>query len=293
MTYGTVGLFDPAIGGIGLALRRHGGDRTAQLGPISMSITTAPSRPGTLFGIAAGWGLLLFMGAGFICGRFLPPPGPYDAATTATYFHHDVDVKRLGVICLIVGGTMFIPFGAAIYERLRRVEGIGTVGATAQLGASIATTTLMMVFGPFLLVALQRTDMPDSTYQLLNHVTWMAWAGLWQPGALQAVSTACVIFSDKSPTPVFPRWIGWYSLFMAFGSLTGSLIPFFVDGPFAWNGFISFWVAAAVYFTWFAVMLTQLHLASRRERNNTELTATALCGAPPQQATVLERQFAQ
>ena len=230
--------------------------------------TTWPSRGSTRVGIISGWALIALMGTGFLLGDLIPPPGPYDAATTAAFYHDHVDLKRFAVICLIVGGTMFIPFGAAIADRLRRVDGIGPVLAMSQVGASIATATLMMVFGPMLLVALQRPDMPDSTYQLLNHVAWMAWAGLWQPGALQALVTGVAIFSDKSPTPVFPRWVAWYSLFMAFGSLTGSLIPFVISGPFAWNGVMGFWVAAVVYFAWFAIMLSQFHLANQRARND-------------------------
>ncbi|OPX11967.1 hypothetical protein [Mycobacterium sp. AT1] len=230
--------------------------------------TDRPSRGATRVGIIAGWALIALMGTGFLLGDFLPPPGPYDAATTAAYFHQNVDLKRFAVICLIVGGAMFVPFGAAIADRIRRVEGVGPVLAMCQLGASIATATLMMVFGPMLLVGLQRPEMPDSSYQLLNHVTWMAWAGLWQPGALQAVVTAVAIFSDKSPVPVFPRWAAWYSLFMAFGSLTGSLIPFVVSGPLAWNGVIGFWVAAPVYFAWFAIMLSQLHIANENARSD-------------------------
>lgn len=233
-----------------------------------LASTTWPSRGSTRVGIISGWALIALMGTGFLLGDLIPPPGPYDAATTAAFYHDHVDLKRFAVICLIVGGTMFIPFGAAIADRLRRVDGIGPVLAMSQIGASIATATLMMVFGPMLLVALQRPDMPDSTYQLLNHVAWMAWAGLWQPGALQALVTGVAIFSDKSPTPVFPRWVAWYSLFMAFGSLTGSLIPFVISGPFAWNGVMGFWVAAVVYFAWFAIMLSQFHLANQRARND-------------------------
>jgi len=233
-----------------------------------LASTTWPSRGSTRVGIISGWALIALMGTGFLLGDLIPPPGPYDAATTAAFYHDHVDLKRFAVICLIVGGTMFIPFGAAIADRLRRVDGIGPVLAMSQVGASIATATLMMVFGPMLLVALQRPDMPDSTYQLLNHVAWMAWAGLWQPGALQALVTGVAIFSDKSPTPVFPRWVAWYSLFMAFGSLTGSLIPFVISGPFAWNGVMGFWVAAVVYFAWFAIMLSQFHLANQRARND-------------------------
>jgi hypothetical protein len=239
---------------------------------ISMPDATTPSLTATRLGIYSGWGVLAFMGAGLI-PFFIPPPGPYDAATTAAFYHEQIDLKRTAVLCLIIGGTMMIPFGAAIADRLRRVQGVGPAVAFAQLGAAIANATLMMTFGSFLLVALHRPDMPDSTYQLLNHVTWMAWAGLWQPGALMAVMVAVGIFSDKSITPVFPRWVGWYCIFMAFGSLMGSLIPFVLTGPFSWTGVMGFYLAGTVYFAWFAMILTQLHLAYRRDRTQLQTVA--------------------
>lgn len=228
--------------------------------------TSSRSSASALVGIATGCVLMTLMGIGFVLGGFLPPPGPSTAAPIATFYRDNVDLIRAAIISLIAGGTMFIPFGAAISDRIRTVPGIGPVAASTQMGAAIATATLMMVFGSILLVAVLRPDMPDSSYQLLNHVTWMAWAGLWEPGALQAVATATAIFADKSTAPVFPRWVAWYSLFMAFGSLMGSLIPFFTSGPFAWNGFISFWVAAAVFFAWFVIILIQFIKIYRRAR---------------------------
>lgn len=232
-----------------------------------MATTTSSTTPAAvgLFGIVTGAALPTFIGLGFLLAGFLPPPGPYAADVTAAYFHDDIDLKRLGVIAVIVGGTMFLPFGAAIADRLRRVEGIGPVAAMTEFGAAIVATTLMMTFGSMLLVGLLRPDMPDSSYQLLNHMTWLALIGLWQPGALQAMATAMAVLGDKSQTPVFPRWVGWYSLCMAFGSLTGSLIPFFTSGPFTWNGFISFWVAGGIFFGWYLIILVQLFKAYRRD----------------------------
>ncbi|MGE2713053.1 hypothetical protein ACQI4L_03235 [Mycolicibacterium litorale] len=207
---------------------------------------------------------MTFIGVGFLLADLLPFPGPYSADVAAAYFHEDIDLKRFGIILMIVGGTMFMLFGAAIADRLRRVEGVGPIAAATQFGSAVIASTLMMLCGSMMLVGLLRPEMPDSSYQLLNHVTWLALGGLWQPGAVQAGCTAWAILSDKSSTPVFPRWVGWYSACMAFGSLTGSLIPFFTSGPFAWNGFISFWVAGAIFFAWYIIILVQFILAHRR-----------------------------
>ncbi|MGA5544952.1 hypothetical protein ACPCIR_24180 [Mycobacterium sp. NPDC051198] len=226
---------------------------------------TAESVPAVrIFGIVVGFSLLTFIGTGFLLADLLPFPGPYSADVAAQYFHDDVDLKRLGIIFVIIGGTMFMPFGAAIADRLRRVDGVGPIAAIVQFGTAVIAATLMMLCGSLMLVGLLRPEMPASTYQLLNHITWLTLGGLWQPGALQAACTAWAILCDKSETPVFPRWVGWYSACMAFGSLTGSLIPFFSEGPFAWNGFISFWVAGAIFFAYYGIILVQLTLIHRR-----------------------------
>ncbi|MGW6728030.1 hypothetical protein ACWF9G_19190 [Nocardia sp. NPDC055029] len=217
-------------------------------------------------GMWCGAGMIVLFGAGFALAQFIPPPGPGDAASTAAFYRDDVLLHRCGVILMIIGGTLWIPFGAAISDRLRRIKGIGTTAATAQFGGALASGVLMMVFGSFLLVAVLRQDMPDSSYQLLSHTTWMAWGGLWQPGALQAGATAAAILSDQSEKPMFPRWIGWLSAWMAFGSLMGSLIPFFTSGPFAWNGFIGFFIAAIPFFAFLIVMFFALLRLAGKER---------------------------
>lgn len=219
-----------------------------------------------IVGVATGVGLPGLIGTGFLLAGFLPPPGPYAADVTSAYFHANVDLKRLGVILVIVGGSLFMPFGAAVAERLRRVPGIGPLAAMTQFGSAVIASALMMICGTMLLVGLHRPDMADSSYQLLNHMCWMGLIGLWQPGAMQAGATAWAILGDPSPIPVFPRWVGWYSLCMAFGSLTGSLIPFFTSGPFTWNGFISFWIAGAIFFAWYIIMVVQLWVSHRRNQ---------------------------
>jgi len=227
---------------------------------------TAPSDLSTRVGMVSGWGILVFMGVGLWFGQFIAPPGPFGAKVIAQFYRDDVDVKRFAVICLIMGGVLMIPFGAAIADRLRHVSGIGLPMALTQLGGAFAGAILMMAFGPILLVALLFPDMPDPILQFANHITWMVWSGIWQPGALQAITIATVVFLDKSSSPVFSRWVAWFCLFMAFGAMTGSLIPFFTAGPFAWNGAIAFYVAGINYFTWFAVVLSEFHRFHREAR---------------------------
>ncbi len=63
------------------------------------------------------------------------------------------------------------------------------------------------------------------------------------------ITMAIAIFGDRHETPVFPRWLGYLSLWMAFIFIPGELI-FFYDGPFAWNGLFLFWMAGVVFGMW-------------------------------------------
>ena len=71
--------------------------------------------------------------------------------------------------------------------------------------------------------------------------------------------------ADKSAEPVFPRWSGFVNLWLGTLFLPGGLIVFFKTGPFAWDGFIAFWIPFAAFALWFLVMTPVLLRAIRQQ----------------------------
>jgi hypothetical protein len=61
-------------------------------------------------------------------------------------------------------------------------------------------------------------------------------------------------FRARPAVPVFPRWAGYYNLWIALLVLPATMIMFFRDGPFAWTGLIGVWSPAAVFGSWYLVM---------------------------------------
>ena len=51
---------------------------------------------------------------------------------------------------------------------------------------------------------------------------------------------------------------------MAFLFAPSCLLTFFKTGPFAWNGLLSFWVAAGAFGAWFLVMTPLMVRAAAR-----------------------------
>jgi hypothetical protein len=52
---------------------------------------------------------------------------------------------------------------------------------------------------------------------------------------------------------VFPRWFGYFQFCAAIGFAPTGFVLFTQEGPFAWNGLISFWVALTFAFAWLVV----------------------------------------
>lgn len=213
----------------------------------------------------SGLALLVLLGAAFLIGGLVPPPSPaWSADEVARFWGEDVDARRVGIILLSVGGTLFLPFGVAVALALRRIEGHGSPMAYVQLGAATMTATSTVIYAFMMLTLTFRGGRSPELMQLLNDLAWVPFVGVWTPGALQAAATATAVLGDRRPEGerLLPRWLGWLSLWMAVSSLTGSLVPFFTDGPFAWNGAIGFYVAANVFLGWYLAMFVVLGRAT-------------------------------
>jgi len=59
--------------------------------------------------------------------------------------------------------------------------------------------------------------------------------------SVQAIAAGLVGLADKSPLPVFPRWVCCWAIFTGLSFVPLTAMPFFKTGPLAWNGAISFW----------------------------------------------------
>ena len=64
---------------------------------------------------------------------------------------------------------------------------------------------------------------------------------------IQCLSIAAAIL-NKADQDVFPRWLGYFNVWVAVLLLPAVLLPFFKHGPFAWHGIFEFWLAALVFF---------------------------------------------
>ncbi|MGB8390637.1 MAG: hypothetical protein WCE76_23335, partial [Mycobacterium sp.] len=88
------------------------------------------------------------------------------------------------------------------------------------------------------------------------------------------------ILSDVTPEPIFPRWSGYLSIFVALVQIPPVMLVFFKTGPFAWDGLISWWLPAIDFFGWIVVMMVLTATAARRQPAEPHLVAEELRPTP-------------
>jgi len=166
----------------------------------------------------------------------MPPPRPSASAQTIQDFYQaNTNGIRAGLVLTMIGGTLTAPWVAAISTQLKRIEGRYSPLSYTQLGLGMLGV-------------------------LLNDLAWIPFVGVWTCAAVQNVAIGIAVFHDKAQK-VFPRWVGYFNIWTAVLFCPGSLLYFFKDGPFAWNGALSWWLVVVVFCAWFVVMFFAMRRA--------------------------------
>lgn len=219
-----------------------------------------------LLGAWSVYPAILLFGAGLVvCAGFMPPHAPSaDAAEIAAIYRANSSMILIGMILIMIGGVLFVPFFAAIGWQMARIEGARPILATAQM--MIGTITAALIILPVMLfaVAAFRPERSPELILLMNDLGWLILLWAFAPAFLQELAIGFCILSDQNPEPLLPRWLGYFNIWIAILFLPGALIPLFKTGPFAWNGLLAFYVPITAFFVWVLLMAVLLARAIRR-----------------------------
>jgi hypothetical protein len=199
---------------------------------------------------------VFFIGWGLIAGFLLPIPSPAAAAGQIQQFYVDKPLRvQIGLIVTIAASALQVPFAALISTHMRRIEGQHSPLSYAQMLLSTLATALILV-PCFIWAALAfRPEQRDpQTFLFVSDLAWLMFVGTFAPGVLQSICFAICVLSDDRQKPVFPRWAGYFNLWVALLFMPGALVIIFKNGLFAWNGLMGWWVPAVVFGSWFLVM---------------------------------------
>ena len=202
-----------------------------------------------------GPAMLLFFWLGFMyCAEYLPPPS---AAQTpdelVAMIKANLGGFRLGMLITMFGFALMIPWGVAIAARLRPTEGSFPVLTYTQIGCVAAASLIGQgATWIFEVVAYRLDDTDPYIIRAIHDLAWFTFLAPWPSFTVWCFAQGVAIFRDRRPTPDFPRWAGYLSIWTGVLFVPACLIFWFKVGPFSWNGLIAFYVPVFIFFIWVA-----------------------------------------
>lgn len=194
----------------------------------------------------------LFIGAGLVLiSEFIPPHSPSSsAAEIVAIYQSSPNAIRSGLILSMFGMGLLIPVIAAVSMNMARAEGQFPYLAVTQ--AMTGSVAIVLATIPFLcwLVAAFRLNRNPELIMLLNDLGWITFTTPAAPIMLQLLTICVCGLQDKREKPFMPRWGCFLGIWIVVGLFPVTLIPFFTDGPFAWNGIIAFWLPIVLALVW-------------------------------------------
>jgi hypothetical protein len=258
--------------------------KTANIKTQLISLWTVPT-----FGLVLLIAFLAFPG-------FFPPMSPnMSADQVAAFYAQNRGMVWFSMITFNICGMMLLPLFMVIVVQMKRMATQSHIFAYCYLTAAVSGATLFALADIFFLVAAFRPGRNPELVMLLND---MAWIILIAPvGALVAMNLLLAVAihydtgglgaplarrvgregSDRgmgaAPNPVFPRWVGYYSLAtgLAMAPAVGAAI--FTSGPLAWDGAVSFWLRNGSFALYVLVMFFVLRSVVHRQAVEEGVTA--------------------
>jgi hypothetical protein len=129
----------------------------------------------------------------------------------------------------------------------------------------VSGATIFALSNVFFLVAAFRPERDPDLVMLLNDLAWIVFIAPVGMVVAQFVLLAVAVHFDDGPDPVFPRWVGHYSLLTAVAMVPAAGAAVFQTGPLAWDGLLSFWVRNGAFAAFVIVMFFVLRRAVQRQ----------------------------
>jgi len=206
--------------------------------------------------------------------HWMPPPNPLAGPEQIAAIYRDRPTAiLLGQVLAMTAVGFLTVWAAAIAAQMKRIEGANDVLANTQL-ALAAISTLVFIWPQFFWVtAAYRPQRDPTQLWLLNDLGWLPFVACVYTGVPWVLVIGWAILSDTGRRPIFPRWAGYYCVWLALVFLPASLAVFIKRGVFAWDGLVVFWLPI-VFFGCFLLVFSGLLLKaiSRQEAEEAAMT---------------------
>lgn len=213
------------------------------------------------------WSIPLFytaFGLIFVAlGRIMPPQLPTASPDDIVAY---LGRPQLGIGMALLSLTLgFASMSSGvIVVQIKRMQGVSPVLAYAYL-AALAVAGVPGCLFPALMFAIGafRPEYDARIQVMLYDLGFLSFVGSLGCFIVQYLVFAIAIFLDRRA--IFPRWLGYVTIWALVTEFVA--VPIWVTrtGPFAWNGLLSFWLGTAIFVGWEFCLCVCLYRAIKNQ----------------------------
>ncbi|MCG7607822.1 MULTISPECIES: hypothetical protein [Mycobacterium] len=210
---------------------------------------------------------IIWISAFFLFPGFVHPMSPNMSAEQVAAFYQDEAARiRYSMILFNWFGVGLIPIVILLAMQVRRMAHRTPILSYSLVAAAGGPPALFLIANMFWLLGSFRPDRAPELTQVLNDLAWLTFTLLVPYLIAQCLLLALAICWDQQERPVFKPWVAYFNLAIAAALVPATFTALSFDGPFAWDGVLSFWLKNIAIAVWILVMGVVLAQAVKQQR---------------------------
>ncbi|MEV0669154.1 hypothetical protein [Mycobacterium sp. NPDC050441] len=198
---------------------------------------------------------IIWISAFLLFPGFVHPMSPNMSAEQVASFYQDETARiRYSMILFNWFGVGLIPIVMLLAMQVRRMAHRTPILSYSLIAAAGGPPALFLIANMFWLLGSFRPDRAPELTQVLNDLAWLTFTLLVPYLIAQCLLLALAIFWDQQERPVFKPWVAYFNLGVAAALAPATFAALSFDGPFAWDGALSFWLKNIAIAVWIPVM---------------------------------------
>jgi hypothetical protein len=198
-------------------------------------------------------------------GKIMPPPKPgLTQQQIVEFVETNAGHMQIAWVLLALLLGFASPSSGLIVLHMKRMKGISSALTYTYLAAlAVAALPGCLFCSLMFSLAAFRPDRDPRIVALLYDMGMLSFVGSLGCFVTQYMVFAIAIFLDKRG--IFPKWLGYMSIWGLVTELVATPIWIFRDGPYAWDGLISFWLGTLIFVAWEFCLVVCLYKAIKHQ----------------------------
>lgn len=192
----------------------------------------------------------------------MPPRSPSATQDEMVEFMQSPNLL-IGCVVLILAFGMAPVSNACYLNQIRRMSVSPVLRYSLMAGATTGTI-VGMVFAMFCFgLGAFRPGYDPAIMAMLYDFGYLAFIGSLGCFCIMWLAFGLAIILDQNN--ILPKWLGYYTVWQYVTELMAAPVWIAKNGPFAWNGLMTFWFAMALYVPWQFIVYICIYRAIKNQ----------------------------